>query len=76
MAVTAALLSRAEEPKQQLLRQDKFDYTVEQFADLQILRYRVPGFEDLSLKTKRIGLLFDGSGFAGQRHSFRPEWQV
>ena len=55
---------------------EKFDYTVEQFADLQILRYRVPGFEDLSLKQKRIGLLFDGSGFAGQRHSFRPEWQV
>lgn len=31
---------------------EKFDYTVEQFADLQILRYRVPGFEDLSLKQK------------------------
>ena len=23
---------------------EKIDYTVEQFADLQILRYRVPGF--------------------------------
>ena len=32
----------------------KFDYTVEQFADLQILRYRVPGFEDLSLKQKEL----------------------
>lgn len=33
---------------------EKFDYTVEQFADLQILRYRVPGFEELSLKQKEL----------------------
>ena len=33
---------------------EKFDYTVEQFADLQILRYRVPGFVDLSLKQKEL----------------------
>ena len=33
---------------------DKFDYTVEQFADLQILRYRVPGFENLSLQQKEL----------------------
>ena len=33
---------------------EKFDYTVEQFADLQILRYRVPGFEALSLKQKEL----------------------
>ena len=33
---------------------EKFDYTVEQFADLQILRYRVPEFENLSLKQKEL----------------------
>lgn len=33
---------------------EKFDYTVEQFADLQILRYRVPGFETLTLKQKEL----------------------
>lgn len=33
---------------------EKIDYTVEQFADLQILRYRVQGFEDLSLKQKEL----------------------
>ena len=31
-----------------------FHYTVEQFADLQLLRYQVPGFEDLSLKQKEL----------------------
>ena len=33
---------------------EQFNYTVEQFADLQILRYRVPGFEELSLKQKEL----------------------
>ena len=33
---------------------EKFDYNVEQFADLQILRYRVPGFEELSLQQKQL----------------------
>ena len=33
---------------------NKFDYTVEQFADLQILRYRVPGFEELTLRQKQL----------------------
>ncbi|MDR1556512.1 MAG: dipeptidyl peptidase 3 [Tannerellaceae bacterium] len=31
-----------------------FVYTVDQFADLQILRYQVPGFESLSLKQKQL----------------------
>ncbi len=31
-----------------------FDWTVEKFADLQILRYRVPGFEELSLRQKEL----------------------
>lgn len=36
------------------MEQDTFDYTVEQFADLQILRYRVKGFENLSLRQKKL----------------------
>ena len=31
-----------------------FNYTVEQFADLQILRYRVNGFEELTLQQKEL----------------------
>ena len=32
--------------------EETFHYTVEQFADLQILHYRVPGFEQLTLNQK------------------------
>lgn len=34
--------------------QENFNYTVDQFADLQILRYQVPGFEELSLQQKEL----------------------
>lgn len=32
----------------------EFSYIVDQFADLQILRYQVPGFENLSLRQKQL----------------------
>ena len=54
MTVTAALLSSCGGAKTTTAEADKFDYTVEQFADLQILRYRVPGFENLSLQQKEL----------------------
>ena len=31
-----------------------FKYTVDRFADVEILRYKVPGFEDLSLDQKKL----------------------
>jgi dipeptidyl-peptidase-3 len=33
---------------------DDFQYTVEQFADLQMLRYQVKGFDELSLNQKKL----------------------
>ena len=33
---------------------EEFNYIVDQFADLQILRYQVPGFENLSLRQKQL----------------------
>lgn len=33
---------------------EDFEYTVEQFADLQLLRYKVKGFENLTLRQKEL----------------------
>ncbi len=33
---------------------EKFDYVVDRFADIEVLRYQVPGFDDLSLNQKRF----------------------
>ena len=49
-----ALLTACSGSKTTTAEADKLDYTVEQFADLQILRYRVPGFENLSLQQKEL----------------------
>ena len=32
----------------------ELNYVVDQFADLEILRYKVPGFESLSLRQKQL----------------------
>lgn len=34
--------------------EDNFSYSVDKFADLQILRYRVYGFDSLTLKQKEL----------------------
>lgn len=39
---------------EKLTADSSFNYIVEQFADLQLLRYRVPGFETLSLRRKQL----------------------
>lgn len=40
--------------KSTISKSENINYTVEQFADLQILRYQVPGFDNLSLKQKEL----------------------
>lgn len=35
-------------------KSDEFDYTVDRFADIEVLRYKVPGFENLSLQRKQL----------------------
>ena len=52
--VAASLLTACGGAPKTTAKAEKFDYTVEQFADLQILRYRVPEFENLSLKQKEL----------------------
>lgn len=45
---------------------DQFDYVVEQFADLRVLRYQIPGFEELTLKEKKLVYYLTQAGLAGR----------
>jgi len=45
---------------------DTFKYQTEQFADLAILRYQVPGFEELSLKEKELVYYLYEAALAGR----------
>ncbi len=47
-------------------KEDKFEYVVDQFADLKILRYQIPGFENLSLKEQTLVYYLTQAGLAGR----------
>ena len=45
---------------------DEFEWTADKFADLKILRYQVPGFDQLSLKQKQLVYYLTEAGYAGR----------
>ncbi len=49
-----------------LITEKEFEYEVDQFADLRVLRYQVPGFEDLTLKEKKLVYYLTQAGLAGR----------
>jgi len=46
--------------------QAAFKYEVEQFADVKILRYQIPGFDELSLKQKELVYYLSQAGLVGR----------
>lgn len=45
---------------------DAFQWQIDQFADVKILRYQVPGFEELSLDQKKLAYYLTQAGYAGR----------
>ena len=45
---------------------DDFDYTVDRFADIEVLRYKVPGFEALSTQQKALIYHLTEAAIAGR----------
>lgn len=43
-----------------------FEYVVEQFADIKVLRYQIPGWDDLTLKEQKIVYYLTQAGYAGR----------
>ncbi len=43
-----------------------FDYTVDRFADIEVLRYKVPGFESLPLRQKMLVYYLTEAAIAGR----------
>ena len=52
LATGMAHLGACSSPQEVAESEDTFEYSDERFADLQMLRYKVSGFEDLTLKQK------------------------
>jgi dipeptidyl-peptidase-3 len=65
--VTAAFLlsgvsATAQEP---LKKANDFEFVAEQFADIKVLRYQIPGWENLTLKEKELVYYLTQAGTAG-----------
>ena len=52
--------------KAESVSNSNFEYKVDQFADLQILRYQIAGFEDLTLKEQKLVYYMTQAGLAGR----------
>ena len=59
---TVSHLATAAEPA----KSAGFEYKADRFADIQVLRYRVPGFENLSLKQKQLAYYLYEAGLCGR----------
>ena len=65
MLFAASLLfSCADQKKKEV--STEFKTEVEQFADIKILRYQIPGFENLTLKQKKLVYYLSQAGMAGR----------
>lgn len=50
----------------EIMSPDDFKYTVEQFADTKVLRYQIPGFDELSLDQKKLVYYLVEAGLEGR----------
>jgi dipeptidyl-peptidase-3 len=47
-------------------KKEGFNHVVEQFADIRVLRYKIPGFDELTLKEKKLVYYITQAGLAGR----------
>ncbi|MDA0175980.1 dipeptidyl peptidase 3 [Mesoflavibacter profundi] len=70
--LTSLLLSFGEDIKAQttedssVKKESTFDYNVDTFADIKILRYQIPSWDNLSLKQQQLAYYLTQAGLAGR----------
>ncbi|WP_438424815.1 dipeptidyl-peptidase 3 family protein [Aquimarina macrocephali] len=76
IAITSLMIACKKDPsvkdqinqqeEKQEVAEEKFDYVVEQFADLKILRYQIPGWDNLTLKEQKLVYYLTQAGLSGR----------
>lgn len=68
--LSAAVLVSCQKEKNEIKADTKtdtdFQYEVEQFADIKVLRYQIPGWENLTLKEQELVYYLTQAGIAGR----------
>ena len=65
-AVTILLASCTQTEKAKIEVKEDFQFQVETFADLKLIRYQVPGFDNLSLQQQKLVYFLSEAGYAGR----------
>lgn len=69
MTLAVSLGSNAQSDKKAAAKSDEnvpFDFFVEQFSDIKVLRYQIPGWENLSLKEQELVYYLTQAGNSGR----------
>ena len=64
IALLAACTSEKTDEKAKVA--NEFNHFVEQFADIKVLRYKIPGFEELTLEEKKLVYYLTQAGLSGR----------
>ena len=75
IVMSISLFSCTPKTQQQAGDEPPFQFLTEQFADLRIMRYQIPGFEDLSLKQKEFIYYLSQAALAGRDITFDQNYK-
>ncbi len=64
--LTSCAVDKKEEKQPEEITKAEFNYVVEQFADVRVMRYQIPGFDELTLKEKKLVYYLTQAGLAGR----------
>lgn len=64
--LTSCAVEKKEEKQPEEITKTEFNYVVEQFADVRVMRYQIPGFDELTLKEKKLVYYLTQAGLAGR----------
>ncbi len=56
-----------------VVKKNDFKYLVDQFADIRIMRYRIPDWENLTLQQKEVKVRYDAIGLKPYGGFISPE---
>ena len=71
LTMSVSLICNAQTTKTKTLKTAEgapFEYVVEQFADIKVLRYQIPGWENLTLKEQKLVYYLTQAGYSGREY--------
>lgn len=66
MALSCGEKKETEKGTEGVVDTEQFEYSIDQFGDVEVLKYQIPGWENLTLKEKELVYYLSQAGYAGR----------